>query len=314
MTMKPLGSAATPDEETIEQVIREAALFQQCGDLFYGPVSGGISNENWRVQDTSGDGDWFVKIPGNGTEMFIDRVAAMDASRKAAAAGLGPRVYDDLADKGIEINDFLSDRRASTNTDFADADIRQAAIGVYKKLHAMPELGLTKTIFDMIDEHVAQVRDLNAPRFKDTQWVMLNMQMARDAMYASGLDLVPGFNDPMPGNFMIGDDKSIMLIDYEYASMNDRCYDLGIWFGEMFFTPKQEMELIEQYFGTVRQDIVSRITVHKALADVKWALWSMVQLKVSRLDFDFHKYGMWKLMRFHQITGHSNWPIHLRSL
>ena len=314
MTMKPLGSAATPVEETIEQVILEAALFQHCGDLVYGTVSGGISNENWRVKDMSGDGDWFVKIPGNGTEMFVDRVAAMDASKKAAAAGLGPRVYDDLASKGIEINDFLPNRRASTNTDFADPDIRKAAIKVYKKLHAMPELGLTKTIFDMIDEHVAQVRDLNAPRFRDTQWVMLNTQMARDAMHASGLDLVPGFNDPMPGNFMIGEDKSIILVDYEYASMNDRCYDLGIWFGEMFFTPKQELELIEEYFGTVRKDIVSRITVHKALADVKWALWSMVQLKVSRLDFDFHKYGMWKLMRFHQISGHSDWPFHLRNL
>jgi thiamine kinase-like enzyme len=312
--MKPMGSATNSVEEAIEQAIITAPLFQNCSDLVYGPVSGGISNENWRVKESAGPGDWFVKIPGNGTEMFVDRAAAMDASKKAAAAGLGPRVYDDLAGKGIEINEFMSDRRPSTNSDFADHDIRQAAIGVYKKLHAMPALGLTKTVFDMIDEHVAQVHDLDAPVYKDMQWVMLNVEMAREAMHASGLDLVPGFNDPMPGNFMIGGDKSIMLIDYEYASMNDRCYDLGIWFGEMFFTPTQEKELIEDYFGSVPQHILSRITVHKALADVKWALWSMVQLKVSRLDFDFHKYGMWKLMRFHQISGHSEWPTHLRSL
>lgn len=312
--MKSPGSAATSMEETIEQIIREAALFKDCKDLAYGPVSGGISNENWRVKEMSGTGDWFVKVPGQGTEMFIDRVAAMDASKKAAAAGLGPRVYDDLAGQGIEINDFLPDRRASTHSDFADVANQKTAIGVFRKLHAMPELGLTKTVFDMIDEHAQQVRDLDAPQFNDAAWVMLNTQMARDALNASGLDLVPSFNDPMPGNFMMGEDGSIMLIDYEYASMNDRCYDLGIWFGEMFFTQTQELELIEEYFGEVRRDIVSRITVHKALADVKWALWSMVQLKVSRLDFDFHKYGMWKLMRFHQISGHSDWPTHLRNL
>lgn len=314
MNMKPLGSAANPVEEAIEKVIQEAAIFQQCTDIVYGPVSGGISNENWRVQDSASGGDWFVKIPGNGTEMFIDRAAAMDASKKAAVAGFGPRVYDDLASQGIEINDFLPDRRPSTNSDFADADIRKAVIAVYKSLHAMPALSLKKTVFDMIDEHIGQVENLGAPRFKDADWVMLNTQMAREAMDASGLDLVPSFNDPMPGNFMIGEDKSIILIDYEYASMNDRCYDLGIWFGEMFFTPDQELECIEEYFGSVRPEIVSRITVHKALADVKWALWSMVQLKVSRLDFDFHKYGMWKLMRFRQISGHSDWPIHLRRL
>ena len=87
MMMKPLGAAAHPLEETIEQVIRDAPLFRGGRGMVYGPVSGGISNENWRVQATDGSGDWFVKVPGQGTEMFIDRRAALDASQKAAAAG-----------------------------------------------------------------------------------------------------------------------------------------------------------------------------------------------------------------------------------
>lgn len=312
--MKALGSAEHPMEDTIESVIREAPLFQGGAGMIYGPVSGGISNENWRVKNTQGAGDWFVKVPGNGTEMFIDRVTAIDASRKAAAAGLGPRVYDDLADRGVEINDFLPGHRPSNHGDFADLGTCKTAIGAYRILHGLPPLGLTKTVFDMIDEHVGQVRDLGAPMYKDSDWILLNTAIARDAMNASGLDLVTSFNDPMPGNFMIGEDGSIMLIDYEYASMNDRCYDFGIWFGEMFFSPERELELIEEYFGEVRSEIVSRVIVHKALADVKWCLWSMVQLKVSRLKFDFHKYGMWKKMRARSIMEHPDWSAHLRRL
>jgi thiamine kinase-like enzyme len=181
-------------------------------------------------------------------------------------------------------------------------------------MHGLPALAQTKTIFDMIDEHLGQVRDLGAPMYRDAAWLLLNTELARSAITASGFDLVTSFNDPMPGNFMIGADGSIMLIDYEYASMNDRCYDLGIWFGEMFFSPARELELIEEYFGAVRPDIVSRVTVHKALADVKWCLWSMVQLRVSRLDFDFHKYGMWKKMRARAVFEHPDWPKHLRWL
>ncbi|EDQ34789.2 putative choline kinase involved in LPS biosynthesis [Hoeflea phototrophica DFL-43] len=312
--MKALGSAQHPMEDTIESVIREAPLFQGGAGMVYGPVSGGISNENWRVKNTQGAGDWFVKVPGNGTEMFIDRITAIDASKKAAAAGLGPRVYDDLADRGVEINDFLPGHRPSNHGDFADLETCKTAIGAYRILHGLPALGLTKTVFDMIDEHVGQVRDLGAPMYKDSDWILLNTAIARDAMNASGLDLVTSFNDPMPGNFMIGEDGSIMLIDYEYASMNDRCYDFGIWFGEMFFSPERELELIEEYFGEVRSDIVSRVIVHKALADVKWCLWSMVQLKVSRLRFDFHKYGMWKKMRARAIMEHPDWSTHLRKL
>lgn len=309
--MKPLGSATHPMEETIEAAIRSAPLFKGGDGLEYGPVTGGISNENWRVRATNGHGDWFVKVPGAGTEMFIDRVAALEASKKAAAAGLGPNVYDDLADQGIEINDFLSDRRPSNNADFENIEICKSAIAGYRTLHALPAISLRKTVFDMIDEHLDQVRDLRAPMYKDAEWLMLNTQLAKQAIEASGYDLVTSFNDPMPGNFMIGDDGSIMLIDYEYASMNDRCYDLGIWFGEMFFSRQRELELIEEYFGEIRPDIVSRVMVYRALADVKWCLWSMVQLKMSRLEFDFHKYGMWKKMRARSIMEHPDWATNL---
>jgi thiamine kinase-like enzyme len=314
MTMKALGSALSPMEETIEAIILDAPLFNGGRGMVYGPVSGGISNENWRVKNTDGPGDWFVKVPGNGTELFINRAAAIDASKKAAAAGLGPKVHDDLGDRGVEINDFLPGHRASNHGDFADLKTCKTTVRAYRILHGLPELVLTKTIFDMIDEHVDQVRDLGAPMYKDSDWILLNTAIARDAMTASGFDLVPSFNDPMPGNFMIGPDGSIMLIDYEYASMNDRCYDFGIWFGEMFFSRERELALIEEYFGEVRQETVSRIIVHKALADVKWCLWSMVQLKVSRLAFDFHKYGMWKKMRARSIMEHPDWPTHLRRL
>lgn len=311
--MKLTGTGETQAERDIEAAILAAGALFGAGAR-YAPVSGGISNSNWRVQSACTTRDWFVKIPGNGTEMFIDRVAAMDASRKAASVGLGPRVYEDLADQGIEINDFIPDRRPSNHADFADPAKRAAAIAAYRKMHALPALGLTKTVFDMIDEHHAQMVELGAPVPRHAEWIALNTKMARDAMEASGLDLVPSFNDPMPGNFMVGDDGSIMLIDYEYASMNDRCYDLGIWFGEMFYTPEVEAGLIEEYFGRVTPEIVARVTVHKALADVKWAAWSMVQLKVSALDFDFYKYGVWKLMRFQQITSDPSWKEHLRRI
>jgi len=308
--MKPLGQASTPLEQTLEAALARAAMFAGR-DLRYAPVHGGISNSNFRVRVADQPGDYFVKIPGAGTELFIDRRAAFDASRKAAAAGLGPRVYEDLFDDGIEINDFINDRRTCTSSDLAQQDIRLAAIEAYRKMHAITPLSLQRTVFDMIDEHAAQVRDLKGWLPPDHAWLDRQYRLARAALTASGLDLVPCFNDPMPGNFMIGADGSIMLIDYEYASMNDRCYDLGIWFGEMFFTPEQEQELIEAYFGEVRPEILSRVTVHKALADVKWALWSFVQQKVSALDFDYFKYGQWKLMRLRAIMHAPDWPVHL---
>ena len=199
--------------------------------------------------------------------MFIDRAAAMDASRKAAALGIGPRVHDDLAAHGIEISDFIEGRRSCTHADFCDVARCRTVLDVYRRLHGGEPLVLTKTVFDMIDEHVEQVRVLGAWAPPDHGDLDVQYRRARAAPEASGLDLVPCFNDPMAGNFMLDDAGTIMLIDYEYASNNDRCYDLGVWFGKMFFDEPTDLALVEHYFGRADPATVARVTLHKMLAD-----------------------------------------------
>jgi thiamine kinase-like enzyme len=113
---------------------------------------------------------------------------------------------------------------------------------------------------------------------------------------------------------MVADDKSLMLIDYEYASNNDRCYDIGIWCGEMFFPDAVEAEVIEEYFGRFDPQMKARLTVHRALADVKWSTWAMVQNVVSALDFDFYKYGAWKHMRARATMQDPRWVEYLKAV
>ncbi len=70
----------------------------------------------------------------------------------------------------------------------------------------------------------------------------------------------------MPGNFLLGEDGSILLIDFEYASNNDRLYDLAVWSGEMFFSEEIDRTLLEMYFGQCTDALFARLMVHKALA------------------------------------------------
>ena len=307
------GEATTEAEREIERALGQIAAWQ-ARPIAYRPVSGGITNINWRVTVSGEPCDYFIKIPGKGTEMFIDRRAAFEASQRAEALGIGPRMFDHLAAEGIEITEFINDRRACTNVDFRDPAIRLAAIDTYRRFHTIAPLSLTKTVFDMIDEHIAQARELDGYFPPDFPWLHKQYWLARAALEASGLDLVPCFNDPMPGNFMLDAAGTIMLIDYEYASNNDRCYDLGIWFGEMFFSEADELALIEAYFGQVTEPIVARVMLHKALADLKWSTWAMVQHRISALDFDFFKYGAWKHMRARSIMHDTRWPSWLRQV
>ena len=313
MTRRTMGEASAEAEYAIEAVIRAVPDWANRA-ITYAPVYGGISNANWRVAVDGAPHDYFVKIPGRGTELFIDRNAAADASRHAADAGCGPTVIAFLAETGVEISEFVDGRRTSTNGDFMRPMVRRNAARSLRRFNDAPPLRLTKTLFDMIDEHLRQATTLGAYVPPDQPWLLREYRRARAALEASGLDLVPCMNDTLAGNFLLDAHDDVLLVDFEYASNNDRVCELAVWFGEMFFSRDIEREVLEVYFGRVDPAIEARVMVYKALGDLKWSTWAMVQQQVSALDFDYHKYGAWKHMRARTVMHHPDWDLWLRML
>lgn len=135
---------------------------------------------------------------------------------------------------------------------------------------------------------------------------------------ASGLDLVPCHSDPMPGNFMVKlkDEKIVdmQLIDFEFAANNERAYEIAVFLAEVFVDENTSLELIERYYGNVTSDIVARIWVARAVADIKWGSWAVQQRKLSDWDFDYQKYGIWKYARARMLFNDPRWDDWLRAI
>ncbi|TMV41748.1 choline/ethanolamine kinase--aminoglycoside phosphotransferase, partial [Thioclava sp. BHET1] len=168
---------------------------------------------------------------------------------------------------GVEITEFVEGRRTASNRDFLRPGVRFAVIDAYRKLHAAPALGLQKTVFDMIEEHLASIHVLGVELPPEAKRLLPYLTEAEAAIRESGIDLVPCFNDPMPGNFLFDAEDQLTLIDYEYASDNDRLYDLAAWSVEMFFSDAVVAEILTAYFGELRASDLARMSVYKMLAD-----------------------------------------------
>lgn len=280
------------------------------------PLDGGVTNTNFLA--THNGKMHFLKIYGVGTESFINRDTSMNAARQAHAMGIAPDVlhYDNV--KGLEVVEFLEGYRASTNADFARKDFLDSVIDLYATFHKGQSLSETKTVFEMTDEHIEQGRALGALYPVDFDWLIKQYSKAKQAFEASGLDLVPCHNDPMPGNFMVamnGDEiKDMKLIDYEYASNNERAYELGVFMAEVFVDEPTSLELIERYFGEVRAERVARVTVARAIADMKWGSWAVQQRQLQDWDFDYQKYGIWKYARARKLFNDPRWDYWLRTI
>lgn len=313
MLRRHLGQAANAAERKAEAAIRAVPGWPLDG-LCYEPVRGGISNANWRIYPADRERSYFLKVPGEGTEYFIDRNAANEASRRAFEVGVGAEVIHFDQQSGVEVFEFIAGLRTSTNGDFLERTVRDNAVGALRTFNNARPLSLQKTTMDMIEEHFDQALRLGARFPQDFAWLNAKYRQAKDALSASGLDIVPCMNDTLAGNFLLDADNNITLVDFEYASNNDRSAELALWFVEICLDPATEHEVIEAYFGAVNPKITSRIMIFKALVDLKWSTWAMVQNRLSALDFDYFKYGAWKHMRARHVMRDPRWDGWLKAL
>lgn len=273
-------------------------------DVETDPVFGGITNENFRLSIGGGE-PIFAKVPGLGTEKFINRGTANQAARQAAAAGISPRVVFYDVESGIEFSEFVEDGyRAATTLDFQREDVCRGVVDIYRQWHGTELLSETKTMIDMVEEHLAQVE---ADRIELPEWsgdVLRNYREAIDAFLANGLELVPAHNDPMPGNFLINAAAEVKLIDFDYAANNEASYELGLILTEMFVDVDRSRELVTEYRGVYDERFFARAMLSRMVADTKWGLWGLINAHARDEDFDYYKYGSWKLYRTFWISRH----------
>ena len=275
------------------------------------PVSGGLTNVNWRVEVEGDRQAYFVKVPGPGTEQFINRATVNAATRQAADMGVGPAVFFYDPESGIEVGEFLDDYQACTPEDLTHAEYFSQVMGLYRVWHSGPALPETKTMFDLVEGHRVQVRrdGTVVPAWVEELLTVYDKAAAR--FLASGLDIVPCHNDAMPGNYMRSAVHPMKLIDYDYASNNERSYEIGGFVCEFFFDDDQTREAIESYFGHCDPRLWARVQVCRVIADVKWGLWGLVNARAWGGDFDYFKYGIWKLWRAYFFVQAADWQDQL---
>ena len=304
--MKNIGTHNNDDEKQLEDYLVKITKWDK-ENILYEPIGGGITNINWRILNKDENKEYFIKVPGLGTEIFIDRKASLEANSLAAKIGLGPMVYDYLSEFGVEIYDFLNDHSTCTNSSFESLETTKKVLDGYKRFHSAGKLSVVKSGIDLVKDHFQQLSEFKCEIPEDFDFLKYNFYIAKEKLLKAGLDLVPCFHDPIAGNFLFSKSGELKMVDFEYSFQGDRYYDLAVFFGEMFFTDEIEDELLNQYFGESDEIIKSKIYIYKAIADIKWASWAFIQDKLSTLDFDFYKYGALKFLRARDFIINNNW-------
>ena len=101
---------------------------------------------------------------------------------------------------------------------------------------------------------------------------------------------VPCHNDLLNANFL-DDGERLRIVDWEYAGMGDRFFDLANFSVNHELDATQSEMLLEAYVGDVRPADVEALELMRFMSDFREAMWGVVQSAVSELDFDFDSYA-----------------------
>jgi thiamine kinase-like enzyme len=100
---------------------------------------------------------------------------------------------------------------------------------------------------------------------------------------------VPCHNDLNTANW-IADGDRLWLLDWEYAGMNERFFDLGALTVNNEFDADTEEAVIVSYFGATTPRRAARLALMKVMSDFREAMWGLVQRGISVLDVDYAQY------------------------
>ncbi|TDT15875.1 thiamine kinase-like enzyme [Ilumatobacter fluminis] len=253
-------------------------------------IHAGFTNINWQME--AAGRHYFVKVPGPGTDAFIDRAVANQAALSAASAGVGPAVRFFDSDSGIEISDMLTGHRPTRRDEMNDPHFMGRLFAMYGVLHDGAPLGSTKTLFDMIDEHLEQIAASGRAPLPYQLEVQRRWAPIQRRYVDAGIDLVPGHNDMNPQNYMQAPDGTLKLIDFEYAANTDRYYELGGLVAMYGYDGAVLESLLEAYTGgEVDDGVRARVFLSGIGALVKWGHWSLLNSPVRDADYDYDKHG-----------------------
>jgi thiamine kinase-like enzyme len=294
-----------------EQQAREAMAAIPLLSGYRGPVTrlGGLTNLVFQA------GEHCLRIPGKGTEEYINRANEAVAAREAAKAGVSPEVvHFDAA--GVMVTRFIDGAQTMSPAAFKLNSGAPARAGeALRKLHVSGAVFPFRFyLFSMIDDYlrILSTKDVVLP--KGYHEVLRESEDIRTALSAHPATLVACHCDPLCENFLDTGDR-MWIVDWEYSGMNDPMWDLGDLSVEGKFGEEQEEEMLRAYFsGEPRPAERGRVVIYKAMCDLLWTLWGLIQLANENPAEDFRAYADGRFARCRKLMQGADFARHLEAV
>jgi thiamine kinase-like enzyme len=302
------------DITSVHGIIRDLGLFPDLPpDAVPVMRLGGLTNRVYKVGN--GAGALCLRLPGKGTEEYIDRHIEAVATRATAKAGVSPELIHVDPEAGILVTRFLADTVTMTPALFASRPGAPERAGTaFRRLHRSGAVfDFRFELFSMIDSYLALLatKDVAFPEGYDEG--LKDAKAVRGALAVRPVALAPCHCDPLAENFLDTGNR-MWIVDWEYSGMNDPMWDLGDLSVEARFDAGADEAMLLAYFGGPPSAFDrGRMVIYKAMCDLLWTLWGLIQLANANPAEDFAAYASNRFRRCLALMEGDAFGAHLEA-
>lgn len=276
---------------------------------------GGMTNRVYRITLDDAGGDLVLRIPGEGTEEYIDRNVEAHNSLAAHRAGVSPEVLFCNPKTGIMLMRHVAGTTMTPDQFRSTPGAPTRAALAFKQLHQSGEtFEFRFELFAMIEDYLKVLARLGAQLPDGYHDVVTEAASVREAIEAHPAGLAPCHCDPLCENFLDTGNR-IWIVDWEYSGMNDPLWDLGDLSVEAGFDAAQDEEMMTAYMdGAVSEAALGRMVIYKAMCDLLWTLWGLIQHANDNPAEDFWAYSITRFERCKRLMAEPAFSAHLAAV
>ncbi|KAL7168373.1 hypothetical protein ACSBR2_038751 [Camellia fascicularis] len=324
-----LSSSLTVDH-TLSLPQMTPRIIELCKDLFkkwseldnshfsVETVSGGITNLLLKVSVREENGNivnMTVRLYGPNTEYVINRERELQAIRYLSAAGFGAKLLGVFGNGMVQ--SFINARTLTP----PDMRKPKLAAEIAKQLHKFHQVEIPGSKEPQLwNDAFKFFQKASTLTFHDSEKQRIYETISFESIHAEVFELkeltghldapvVFAHNDLLSGNLMLNDEEEkLYFIDFEYGSYNYRGFDIGNHFNEyagydcdysLYPSKEEQYHFFRHYLEPEKAHEVSdkdlealyiETNTYMLASHLYWALWALIQAKMSPIDFDYLGY------------------------
>ena len=246
-------------------------------------LGGGITNRNFKV-DVAG-GEYVLRIGGADTEVLgIDRRAEHAANVVAAELGIAPEVVAFVEPEGYLVTRYVHGTPVDAES-MRDRDMIHSVARMLRRIHNSSSISSRFDPFRVVEAYraAAAAHGIAPPPGYERAKAIADMIERLIPPHPTVLC----HNDLLNANFIAEPNGRIWIVDWEYAGMGDRFFDLANFAVNHGLDEERDSLLLASYGVEDERSLVQM----RYMSDFREAMWAVVQQAISDLEFDFEGYA-----------------------